>query len=355
MAMFIRNAWYVAADETELTDKPLGRTILGERVAIYRQNNGELAALEDACAHRRGQLSAGKVTDRGLQCPYHGFTYEPGGKCVLAPGESRIPQLALVRSYPVARKYGMVWIWMGEPALCASTPLPTCLEPYFTDEWVHARGYHHVSGYYELLADNLLDLSHADFVHDGILGNEQRGLTGKSTTRTNVEGNTVVMSRWDYSDTPPPFVIPMLGDVDKVDWWRIMKWEPPGPMLLDVGACRASTSPESGRRLINPNFLTPETESSTHYFWTVGRSFELADPKWTEHLYTQTRRAFDQDKAVIEGQQRVIGSLDLRDMRLAGTRNDLPANRARQIVQRIWRTERSECSAHGGRAAEPDV
>ncbi len=341
MALFIRNAWYVAADESELSETPLARTILGESLVLYRQKDGEYGALQNACAHRLGLLSAGKVTERGLQCPYHGLTYDRGGRCVFAPGESRIPHLATVRSYPVARKYGMLWIWMGEPAAAASHAVPAFLEPYFTDEWVHARGYHYVAGYYELLADNLLDASHADFVHDGILGNLERGLAGKSTVDSKVDGDTVVMTRWDYGDSPPPFVMPMLGDVGKVDWWRIATWEPPGPLLFEAGACRTTTQPASGRRVMNPNFLTPETATTTHYFWTVGRTFEIADPQWTHNLYASTKAAFDQDKAIIEGQQRAIGTRDLRELRLATTRSDQPVYRGREILQRLWRAEQA--------------
>jgi vanillate O-demethylase monooxygenase subunit len=339
MALFIRNAWYVVAYDVELAERPLARTVLGERIALYRQPDGRCAALQDACAHRLGLLSAGKVTERGLRCPYHGFTYEPGGRCVFAPGETRIPHLAVVRAYPVAEKYGLIWIWMGEPSAGKEQPLPDGLDPYFGAGWVHARGYHHVDAYYELLADNLFDASHADFVHDGILGDERRGLAGTSAVEGKVDGDTVEMTRWDYGDSPPPFVIPMLGTEDKVDWWRSARWRPPGPLLFEAGACRAGTDPAQGRFVINPNFLTPETETSTHYFWTVGRTFAVDDARWTEQLYTQTRAAFDQDKAVIEGQQRAIGARDLREMRLAVTRSDLPVNRAREVLQRIWRHE----------------
>jgi phenylpropionate dioxygenase-like ring-hydroxylating dioxygenase large terminal subunit len=351
MTLFIRNAWYVAAHEVELTGGPLARTIMDEPVVLYRQHDGRHAALQNACAHRLGPLSAGKVTGRGLRCPYHGFTYDHEGRCVFAPGEARIPHLAVVKSYPVAERHGLVWIWMGDPAAASAQPLPACLEPYFGPGWVHARGYHHVAGYYELLADNLFDASHADFVHDGILGDERRGLAGTSTVHAKVDGDTVEMTRWDYDDSPPPFVIPMLGSADEVDWWRIARWQPPGPLLFEAGACRAGTDPAHGRFVINPNFLTPETETSTHYFWTVGRTFEIDDPQWTEQLYVQTRAAFDQDKAIIEGQQRAIGARDLRAMRLAVTRSDLPVNRAREVLQRVWQREQKQVGP--ARSARP--
>lgn len=343
--MFIRNAWYVAADEQEIIDRPIARTILGDDVVVYRQQNGTYAALQNACPHRKARLSAGKVTDLGLQCGYHGLTYDSKGKCVYAPGEERIPHLATVRSYPVAAKYGWLWIWMGDPSLAHTRPVAQVLEPYFTEQWVHARGYHHVAGYYELITDNLLDLSHADFVHSGSLGDERRGVAGKSAVSTQVQGNTVVMSRWDYDDAPPPFVVPMLNSTDNVDWWRIMTWEAPGIMFLDVGACRAGGRPQDGRKLINTDAITPETLTSTHYFWTTARCFETADSHWTEHLYTMTKTAFDQDQAIIEGQQVALGMQDIRTLRLATTRNDLAVNRARGIVERLFKQEQRALDA----------
>jgi len=337
--MFIRKAWYVAADEQEIANRPVARTILGDDVVLYRQRDGAYAALQNSCPHRKARLSAGKVTDLGLQCGYHGLTFNSRGRCLSAPGEERIPHLATVRSYPVAARYGWVWIWMGDPSLARGTPIAPMLEPYFTEQWVHARGYHYVAGNYELITDNLLDLSHADFVHGGSLGDEGRGVAGRSAVNTRVEGNTVVMSRWDYDDAPPPFVVPMLNSPDNVDWWRIMTWEAPSVMFLDVGACRSGTRPEEGRKLINTDLMTPETPTTTHYFWTTARCFETADHGWTEHLHTMTKTAFDQDQAIIEGQQIALGNQDIRKLRLATTRNDLAVNRAREIVERMFREE----------------
>jgi phenylpropionate dioxygenase-like ring-hydroxylating dioxygenase large terminal subunit len=337
--MFIRNAWYVAADEHEIGDRPVARTILGEDVVLYQQRDGVYAALQNACPHRKARLSAGKVTSLGLQCGYHGLTYDRNGKCVVAPGEDRIPHLAAVRAYPVAAKYGWLWIWMGDLAAARSRPIAPMLEPYFTAQWVHARGYHFVACHYELINDNLLDLSHADFVHGGVLGDERRGIAGRSAVNTKVQGNTVVMSRWDYDDTPPPFVVPMLNSTGNVDWWRIMTWEAPGVMLLDVGACRAGSRPEEGRKLINTDLVTPATQTTTHYFWTTARSFEIEDPEWTERLRAMTRTAFDQDQSMIEGQQVALANQDIRSLRLATTRNDLPVYRAREIVERMLREE----------------
>ena len=57
--MFLMNQWYAAALPGELTNKPIGRQICGEHIAMFRTASGRVAALEDRCAHRYAPLSGG--------------------------------------------------------------------------------------------------------------------------------------------------------------------------------------------------------------------------------------------------------------------------------------------------------
>ena len=115
--MFLRNYWYVAALDEEVRDRPLGRTILGEPVVLFRTADGALHAFEDRCPHRQLPLSMGKIVGDALQCHYHGLRFDGSGKCVRVPGQDHIPQNARVRTYPVVERYRWIWIWMGDPAL----------------------------------------------------------------------------------------------------------------------------------------------------------------------------------------------------------------------------------------------
>lgn len=168
--MLLRNYWYVAAQIDEIGEKPLARTILNEPVVIAQFPDGTVAAFEDACPHRRFPLSKGRMIEEGLQCGYHGLTFGPDGGCTLAPYDDRIPVLAKTKTYPLQKKYGWYWIWMGDPELADETPVSPLLDQYYSDEYVHVYGYHYVKGNYELLIDNLLDLTHVDIVHVGVLG-----------------------------------------------------------------------------------------------------------------------------------------------------------------------------------------
>ena len=116
-APFLRNAWYVAAWSEELDSGLMGRTIMNEPIAIFRNAEGKVCAVEDRCCHRGAALTAGKVVENGLQCGYHGLVFDGDGKCVEIPGQDMIPSIARVKAYPVVEKQEFIWIWMGDPKL----------------------------------------------------------------------------------------------------------------------------------------------------------------------------------------------------------------------------------------------
>ena len=115
--MFLRNAWYVAAWEHELTRALLPLTVLGEKIVFFKKQDGTIAALEDACPHRKLPLSMGRLKGDEVECGYHGLTFNCEGQCVQTPGNQPPPPGAKVRVYPVRERYGLVWIWMGAAAL----------------------------------------------------------------------------------------------------------------------------------------------------------------------------------------------------------------------------------------------
>ena len=113
---FLRNAWYAAIWAHDLPDAtPIAKIFLNEPVVLFRTEGGEPVALEDKCCHRAAPLSVGECIGDTIQCGYHGLRFNATGACVEIPGQSKIPQNATVRSYPVIDRWNMVWIWMGVP------------------------------------------------------------------------------------------------------------------------------------------------------------------------------------------------------------------------------------------------
>ena len=118
------NSWYVAATSEEVGRQLLGRRLLGEDVLLYRQEAGPVVALEDCCIHRSMPLSLGYLVSDQVVCGYHGFTYAPTGECVRVPSQTHVPYGARVRAFPVREEAPFVWIWLGDPARAAASPLP---------------------------------------------------------------------------------------------------------------------------------------------------------------------------------------------------------------------------------------
>ncbi len=125
MGMFLKNAWYAAAWDHEVTtDKPLARTILNEPLVLFRDTSGRIAALEDRCCHRHLPLSKGKVMGDILQCGYHGLKFDTSGACVGVPGQTRVPPGSRIRSWPVLERFQFIWVWMGDADKADESLLP---------------------------------------------------------------------------------------------------------------------------------------------------------------------------------------------------------------------------------------
>ena len=283
--MFLRNYWYVAATDTEIERKPLGRIILGEPIVFYRLEDGTPVALEDRCAHRHLPLSMGKLVGDTLQCHYHGLRYDQTGTCVRVPGQDLIPRSARVRSYPVVERYHWLWIWMGDPALADPDKIT---DFHWLDDpnWGAKGQYLHVKGNWQLVVDNLLDLTHLAFVHETTIGNS--ALVDQAQVKVQRAQDNVTVTRWIVDAPAPPTFVKAGKFTANVDRWQIINFTPPAFLRLDVGATPTGTGAPEGQRvggigMWNLNAITPETETTSHYFWGQAHNFDVHNPEDHRH------------------------------------------------------------------------
>lgn len=307
--MFLKNAWYVAAWDNEVTDAPLGRTLLNEPVVLFRDANGMAVALQDRCCHRGAPLSLGKVTDAGIQCGYHGLVFDPSGACVSVPGQSRIPPNAEVKSYPVVERLHWIWIWMGDPALADDTLIPDWA---FMDDpdWTLVKGNEGAplptKCDYEMVTDNLLDLSHLSFVHTSTIGNDE--ITRFPVKTERIE-HGVRMTRLMPEVEPPPFY-KMAGNFSgNVDRWQVVEALLPCLIDVDVGCAEAEVKalekdrPAGGTHFHAVQAPTPETETTCHFFYGHARAFRTDDAEMDEIYRRDFRKVFMEDVVIMEAQQ----------------------------------------------------
>ena len=198
-------------------------------------------------------------------------------------------------------------------------------------------------GNYLLLVDNLLDLTHLQFVHPTTLGTDA---IAKNPINTEREGDLVRVTRWIPDSPPPPFLQKAGGfePDEHIDRWQIIEYTPPAFVRLDVGGARVGTGAREGDRsdgvsMRNLNAITPETETTTHYFWAQAHNFKLDDPTVTELVYRQVHTAFLEDLAVIGAQQKNL--TDFGDALQPGVdfNQDAGGLQARRVVERILSEE----------------
>jgi phenylpropionate dioxygenase-like ring-hydroxylating dioxygenase large terminal subunit len=351
--MFLRNYWYVAASDNEIEQRPLGRMILGEPIVFFRTEDGTPVAMEDRCAHRHLPLSMGKLVGDGvLQCHYHGLRFDRTGACVRVPGQDMIPPSARVRTYPVVERYHWLWIWMGDPALADPDKI-TDFHWFDDPKWGAKSSYLHVQANWQLVVDNLLDLTHLAFVHETTIGNS--ALVDNAAVKVQRAPNNVVVTRW-MIDTPAPPTFMRVGKfTTNVDRWQIIDYVPPAFLRLDVGATPTGTGAPEGKRvngvtMRNLNAITPETESTSHYFWGQAHDFDVNNKELTQKIFEQIQTAFYEDVAVFTAQQR---SITLRpDAPQVDINADTGGIQARRIVDRLLAEEQAQATAVHSQAAE---
>lgn len=347
--MFPRNFWYVAAWDWEVRRQELmSRTICNERVVLWRQEDGTPAALEDRCCHRHMPLSHGRLRGNDVECLYHGLTYDARGACIRVPSQKAIPPNAKVRSYPVVERYHWIWIWMGDPALAN----PDLIEDFhwMDDPLWSAKGERlDLKGNYLLIVENLLDLTHLQFVHPTTLGTQAIAAAPIKTER---EQNRVRVTRWMLDHTAPPFFQKAgnIGAEERVDRWQVIDYTPPAFVRLDVGCARTGTGARDGDRsqgisMRNLNAITPETETTTHYFWAQAHNFKIDDPTVTELIFRQVHTAFMEDLAVIEAQQNTINAFGEKLPEPVDFNQDAGGIQARRIVEAVLAAERGHNAA----------
>jgi vanillate O-demethylase monooxygenase subunit len=300
---FLRNAWYAASLSKEVGRQMRAVRLLGEDLVLYRREDGQAVALEDACPHRKLPLSMGRLVGDAIECGYHGLTFNDCGQCIAAPTQARIPAGAKVRSYPVQDRYGLLWIWMGE-AEQAQHHRVIEIENHSHPDWHLTTGDSLLCKcHYLWLVDNLLDPSHVAWVHRNSFA-----ASGTEDTPLNIQSSDegVICSRWMYGQTPPPFYAPLLkfsGPVDRLQHYEVRL--PSVAINRSIFAPAGLGGPDVGDdpriyRMVSYNFLTPIDGDSTLYFWLQHRNTDAHDQALTEQIAAGAKAAFEEDRLVLE-------------------------------------------------------
>ncbi|NCO21471.1 MAG: aromatic ring-hydroxylating dioxygenase subunit alpha [Rhodobacterales bacterium] len=302
--MFIRNAWYVAGWSDDFDRSLRAETLLGDRIVLYRRADGSPVALENACPHRKLPLSQGRLIGDTVECGYHGLTFDGTGACVAAPTQpDAIPRRAVVQSYPVADRYRLLWIWMGNPDLANPDDIFPIVN--FDDPtWGYTDGgVLDIDCHYLWVCDNLLDPSHVAWVH--VTSFAGAGTDNAPLTLTRSDTG-VTVARWIYGAPPSPYYAGLVRFEGLCDRLQHYEMQLPGIALnksvytpAGTGGPEAPAVPETYVN-ISYNFMTPLDENRTRYFWFQHRNTDPTDRAISEKMNAGARMAFEEDRAVLE-------------------------------------------------------
>lgn len=200
----IQNQWYAVLSSKQVKkNRLIGVTRLSQKLVFWRDDAGEVFCIFDKCCHRGASLSAGKLAENHVECPFHGFLYDGSGKVVRIPANGKGAKVAdnyRVNAYPAKDAYGLIWVWFGE----YRADLPEI--PFF-EELKTGFTYGEISEnwnvHYTRAVENQLDVVHLPFVHKTTIGRGNRTLVNGPVVKWNDQCMTFyVKNEYDSGQKP---------------------------------------------------------------------------------------------------------------------------------------------------------
>ena len=163
------NNWYVACTVDELGDTPLRVRMLAHSLVLFRNDDG-IQCLSDYCCHRGARLSQGECKNGGIMCPQHGWEFNAAGKCTLIPAGSKTPteppKRARVPAYPVAEKYGLVFVFLGDLSAEERPPIDDIMPEWDSGDWYKDVITREKNVNFIRMCENYNDPCHVHYIHE---------------------------------------------------------------------------------------------------------------------------------------------------------------------------------------------
>lgn len=334
---FLRNTWYCAGWSADVSRAPITKTFLGEPVLMYRTEAGQAVAMSNKCPHRFAPMHKGQLKGDVIECPYHGLQFDPQGRCVLNPqGDGKIPQAARLQRFELVERDGVLWIWMGDAALADPDLI---IDTHFLVEQArYAVGTGHllVHANYQLVMDNLLDLTHAPFVHPNTVGGKPEDSIGAGMQVGFEEDAVSVTSTYLCTDMKPaPQLLP-LYHLPTGDFRITMRWQPASSLSMRLSMTPPGQPDGSGVVLPILHLLTPIDDTTTHYFFGMGRNVAIDNAQAHAGMMEFARTAFeDEDEPMIAACQAQMGTPDLFSLKPVLLSTDVATVKARRHLEAL--------------------
>lgn len=183
--------WYPVGWTSEVPRGKAVEVVFWKRsIALFRGEDGQLRALENRCAHRQLKLSLGQVKGCNLTCTYHGWEYDGAGKVAHIPHDlfgNKMPDIK-VGSYPVKERYGIIWVFPGDPEVAKTRDVPVIPEIEGAKPWASIPVDFTWNAHHSMIMDNVSDFSHA-YLHRA-----SKPFVGAKLTQLETVGDRVLLA-----------------------------------------------------------------------------------------------------------------------------------------------------------------
>lgn len=312
----LQGCWFVVGHSHQLQGRPAAIEVLGVPLVVARDDQGRAFALVDRCPHRQVPLSAGRMTEHGLRCPYHGWSFSSDGRCRkipgLLPGETPPPISA--QAVTCHEAGGWVWVKLGgtgalAPPACMTSPLENATVLTWDDRW-NAPALDAI--------ENFLDPLHTHTIHPGLVRRDKQRSIVTAAISIGGDGFTV-----DYR-----------GQEQQSGWlYRLFESERAKERVVFGGAASARIEYEykNGSEVHITLHFTPETSGRTRVFGRLEVSGRRV-PKWLLRLLVSPMllKIARQDRAIVEIQH--ANKLKFPPARGVSTRLDI----VRPYLDHLW-------------------
>ena len=239
MGELMRQHWLPACMAEEIAERdgaPLRVSLLGVRLVAFRNSDGVVGILDEACPHRGASLAFGRNEQCGLRCLYHGWKFDVDGNAVdlsSEPIDGHLRRTMKTRAYPVREAGGMVWVWLGDPdATMAFLPPNWALRP---DTRVAIVKMHAACNWAQVL-EGSIDSAHSSSLHSSNMPTAS-GVSGSTATATTWLRPTADKSpRLEVEKTPYGFryaaIRRPVTDPDRQDYVRTTLFIAPFTVII---------------------------------------------------------------------------------------------------------------------------
>jgi vanillate O-demethylase monooxygenase subunit len=237
-----------------------------------------------------------------------------------------------VQSWAVLERHDIIWLWGGDPAEADPALIPdfAMIANSPTVRAIH--GYTLIEAPYEFATDNLMDLSHIEFVHKGTFAGA--GVIFAGTHDVKEEGDTLPGVK------APPHTFGIYPPDMITDHWLDMRWNAPASMHLEIGATPAGASRVDGVIVQQCHIITPASATTAHYFWASTRMHDLESKEVDGFLLELFGQAFDdEDKPIIKAAYDNLEGQDFWDAKPLSLGIDAGGTRARRKIQAMLKAE----------------